>query len=323
MTYTLRFDHLDGDTRIRPLAIDGDTTADLAQAVHRHARGYLGSRRVDVQLDPDTLAGSIVSHGVIVGEFTLEAVETEPATDAADEGGIKWGYTLHDLQRLARAAALNTRFLNAGAWHDYYDEALSAIFMQLTASDDKPHRGDLLHAADTAIIGLVRGQRRDRGYREGNDQFGIKWHPQFFRYWHREPGTDFAERTTENLAVHQILAALPQLQQDAVVALAACGHYDTAAEALGITVSCLKQRLMLARRAFLQLWHYPETPGERWRQDRRRATNPAKDVCGNGHEYTPETTGYRAAAKRRGERYCKACSRASRARSSARKAVAA
>ena len=36
---------------------------ELAQAAHRHARGYLGSGSVNVRMDPDSLTGTITSHG--------------------------------------------------------------------------------------------------------------------------------------------------------------------------------------------------------------------------------------------------------------------
>lgn len=288
---------------------------ELAQAVHRHIRGLIGGS-VDIRLDG---SGGTAHRGAAhVADFTLTLAPEPAATDAADEGGIKWGYTIADLQHYARAAARNARFFSPVAWHDYYEEALSAIFMHLVAAGEAPHRSDLLRAADTAIIDLVRGRRRDHGYREAGGDDRIKWQPQFFRYWTPGAGTDLAERTTERIAVWQILDALWSDERDAVEALAVCGHYDTAAQSLGISVACLKQRLHVARRRFLRLWHYPEKPGARWQQDRRRTTNPAKDICGNGHDYAiPENVGHRAAGKRRGQRYCKACSRASSARSKA------
>lgn len=321
MTRLLLHLTLHGETLTRTIPDSPATPADLAQAVHHHARGHLAGHRVDIHLNDDT-SGTVTSHGATVGCFTITP-DDEPAADPGPDRDdqIRWGYTLTDLQRLARTAVLQSRFLNpGGGWHDRYDEALSAIYMQLCSSDDRPHHGDLLHAADRAITDLIRSRRRDRGYREGNDQYGIKWHPQFFRYWHHDPGAGLDERIAERVAVHQILAVLPEHERAAVEALAACGYYDTAAEALGITVACLKKRLKMARRTFLRLWYYPEAPARRWQQDRRRATNPPKAVCGNGHPYTPETTGFRSAGRRRGERYCKACSRASRVRSTARRA---
>jgi DNA-directed RNA polymerase specialized sigma24 family protein len=304
--------HARSETAQRRITAEPDQ---LAAAVHRHVRGLLGGS-VDVQLDG--LAGTARRGAAHLADFTLAVIPEPTATDAADEGGIKWGYTLADLQYYARAAARNARFFSLVAWHDYYEEALSAIFMHLVAADEAPHRSDLLRAADTAIIDLVRGRRRDHGYREADGDDRIKWQPQFFRYWTPGAGTDLAERTTERLAVWQILDALWPDERAAVEALAACGHYDTAAQSLGISVACLKQRLHLARRRFLRLWHSPETPGPRWQQDRRRATNPAKSVCGNGHDYSnPENVGHRTTGKRRGQRYCKACSRASSARSKA------
>ena len=321
MDYQLTI-HTPTDTATRTLTAEPDG---LTQAVHGHVRGLLGSSRVTVQLDPDTLTGEITSHRAHAGRFALEPLPEQPTPDAADEGGVKWGYTHADLQRYARAAAMNARFFNHAAWHDYYEEALSAIFMYLVAADGKPHRGELLHAADNAITDLVRGRRRDRGWREATADDGIKQHPKFFRYWTPGAPADLAERTTERIAVHQILDALRPGDRAAVEALADYGDYGTAAEALGITGVCLRQRLHRARQQFLRLWHYPETPGPRWRQDRRRSTNPAKEICGNGHDYSNlENVGYRTAGVRRGERYCKACSREwSADRRAARQQVAA
>jgi hypothetical protein len=75
---------------------------DLARAVHRHVRGLLGGA-VDVRLDG--LTGTAHRGTAHVADLNLTPTPKSAATDAATEGGIRWGYTLADLQRFARAAA--------------------------------------------------------------------------------------------------------------------------------------------------------------------------------------------------------------------------
>ena len=45
------------------LTVTGTTATELAQAVHQHARGWLGARTVDIHLDQETLTGTVLRAG--------------------------------------------------------------------------------------------------------------------------------------------------------------------------------------------------------------------------------------------------------------------
>ena len=120
--YHLIFEDLGGDRGIPPLSVTGATPAELAEAVHRHARPRLASRTVDVTLDPETLTGAVHVAGRQVGTFTL-AEQPPPPPPSGDP---MHGYTLADLDRLAAAVVRMDR------WHvadssDRYDAIWHAL----------------------------------------------------------------------------------------------------------------------------------------------------------------------------------------------------
>lgn len=256
---------LDG-VALSPLTIEGGTTAELAQAVHRHARGHLGSPRVDIHLDPDTLTGHVVSHGVTVGEFALEAVEEPQPT--VEAGGIRGGWTLADLDRLARAVVSNNlTWWPAGDRDDMYAAAWHGIVEHLYSADGEPTRNGLMEAGRNALAEDVKATMRHRGTRRDTRNNGQK----YAMYWEwagravPSPEAGIVDR----LALEQILPALTSGQRAAVEALAAAGDYEEAARLVGTAQAGLKSQLMKGRRRFRELWHEGETPSGHWGCDRR------------------------------------------------------
>lgn len=263
-TYALRF-HNDNAT-IRPLTVEGDTAADLAQAVHRHARGQLGSRRVDIHLDPETLTGVIVSHGVTVGEFTLTPVE-EPTPTPNTDGGIRGGWTLTDLDRLARAVVSNNRtWWPAGDRDDLYAAAWHGIVEHLYTADSTPRRTELMEAGRQALAADVKATMRHHGARRDTSNNGQKY--AMYWEWAGRAVPSPENGIVERLTVEQILPVLTAGQRAAIEALAAAGDYDEAARLVG-SVTGLKSQLMKGRRRFRELWHEGEIPSGHWGCDRR------------------------------------------------------
>jgi hypothetical protein len=263
--YALRFDDLDS-TNTRPLTIRGDTTRNLAQAVHRHARGRLGSRRVDVHLDPDTLTGAIVSHGVTVGTFALDPVE-EPQP-VPETGGIRGGWTLTDIDRLARAVVSNNRtWWPAGDRDDLYAAAWHGIVEHLYTADSPPRRTELMEAGRQALAQDVKATMRHHGARRDSSNNGQKY--AMYWEWAGRAIPSHEAGIVERLALEQILPALTAGQRAAVEALAAAGDYETAARLVGTAQAGLKSQLMKGRRRFRELWHEGETPSGHWGCDRR------------------------------------------------------
>lgn len=286
--YTLHFGHLDGDTGIGPRTVDGHTTADLAQAVHRHARGILGSRRVDIHLDPDTLTGTVHQAGSPIGSFTLTATETPAAAGPAS--GVLHGYTLHDIQHLTRLALHLDRWYKAGDMEERHDAVWFAIVEALLAADTPPSRSDLLRAGTEASDALVRDEMRTHGRCTLNIGQSM---PRFHAYWNPTNTPSPEPRIVDREALAQIWPQLQPRQRQALEALAATGDYDKAAAALGVSKGTFTVLISAGRRRFYSWWHEHETPSRQWRTDRRVHSRDGRDHLGRARLTTAQVDAYR------------------------------
>lgn len=178
------------------------------------------------------------------------------------------GYTLHDLDALARAVVSNNRtWWPAGDRDDLYTAAWHGIVEHLYTSDDQPTRRDLLEAGRRALVDDIKATMRQHGARRDTSNTGQR----YAAYW------DWAGRAVpspehgivERMALAQILAALTPRQREAFAALAATGDYSEAARLLGVTDQTLRSLLGRARTAFRERWHEGEIPSAHWGCDRR------------------------------------------------------
>lgn len=293
--------------------VTGDTPAGLAQAVHQHVRGILGGQ-ADIQLDSDTLTGTVIQHGASVGQFRLEAPEqataVEPDTSAPDH--VAHGYTLRDVHALARAACKADRSLSADMT-TRYDTAWSAIAEHLHTAVIPPGRNELVRVGWQAIYADVRAMNRMYGVDSTGRSGEVASAPRFVAYWSVGQAEPADMDLIERIAVHQILATLPEHQRQAVVALALHDDYAVAAEALGLKYPTLTARLRLARKAFRELWFAPDTPPPARGTDRRVGTygKVLAAHCSAGHRWTPENTRWDRGRGKGGARVrrCRACER--------------
>ncbi|WP_037789034.1 hypothetical protein [Streptomyces natalensis] len=320
--------------------VTGDSPTDLAATIHRHARGLLGGQ-VDIQLDFAALTGSIVQHHAHVGQFALKPIEHEPTPtpDTSAPDHVAHGYTLRDLHALARTACAADRSLSSDMI-TRYDTAWSAIAEHLCTAETPPGWNELTRVGWQAIYTEIREQRHlygiPRDYVERDDcdrRFAAYWQPQlidedkcygnrqryavataprFAIYWRPVSLPPADEQLTERIAVHQVLATLPEHQREAVVALAAQEDYQRAAESLGLKYGTLTARIRLGRGTFRDLWFSPETAPPTKGTDRRVASRAGVSThCPQDHEYTPENTRYTRRGKDgRKSRRCRACERA-------------
>jgi hypothetical protein len=286
--YTLRFDHLDRAPHVAPRPVAGHTTTDLAQAVHRHARGILGSRRVDIHLDPATLTGTVLQAGAPIGSFTLTATETPTTTEPPSEA--LHGYTLHDIQRLTRLALHLDRWYTAGDMEERYDAVWFAIVEALLAADTQPSRSSLLRAGMEASDVLVRDEMRTHGRCTLNIGQPM---PRFHAYWNPSNTPSPEPRIIDREALAQIWPQLQPRQQQALEALAATGDYDKAAAALGVTRGTFTVLISTGRRRFYSWWHEHETPSRQWRTDRRVSSRAGRDHLGRERLTAAQVDAYR------------------------------
>lgn len=281
-------------------------TDDLAQTVHHHIRGLLGSARVDIRLDLGTLTGEITNHGTAAGTFALSSAA--PATRQRRDHPMR-GFTIHDIDRMARAACVADRSYSSDMT-TRYETAWSAIALALSEADEPPARADLVRAGWQAIYREVRAVQDMHGVSREDRSGQIGSAPRFAAYWrvvHHE-GAD--ERIVEDIAVHQVLAVLSDPYRDAILALAVHDTYQAAADALGITYKALVARIGTARRRVRAAWFAPETAPAVKGTDRRVGAygRTPSTQCGAGHEWTPENTRWdRGRSAGRRVRTCRAC----------------
>jgi hypothetical protein len=262
------------DTHTRRVTAEPDN---LAQAVHRHARGILGAPQVNIHINPQNLTGTVTSSGATAGTFTLAAT-TVPETDTRTRTTL-YGYGLDDLHHLAR------HVVHADRWHagadieDRYDAAWHAIIEHLLTADQPPTRADLFRAGIEGSDQSVRQTQQAHGY--NHHQPGTGARPNFHRYWFLEsaPTPSPENRVVERHALWQIWPKLTTRQQEALTALAATGDYQQAATHLGVTQGTFHVLIANARKRFLAWWHEHEEASRPWGTDRRvgsrNATIPA------------------------------------------------
>lgn len=285
--------------------VTGDTPAELAAAIHRHARGILGGP-ADIHLDPETLTGTVRRAGAEAGTFTLTPVEEhQPAaieSTAADH--VAHGYTMRDLDRAARAACTADRSLSSNI-SLRYDLAWSAIAEHLVTADEPPAWHELVRVGWQAIYQDVKAVRRLYGVDSTGRSGEVASAPRFVAYWTHVPTDVAGEGIVERIAVHQVLATLPEHQRQAVVALATQDDYQKAADSLGIKYGALTARIRHGRRGFRTLWFSPETAPPTKGTDRRVASRAGvPDHCPQGHKFTPENTIRRPSSR---SRRCRTC----------------
>ncbi|MFF3928181.1 hypothetical protein [Streptomyces hirsutus] len=261
-----------GEHLTRTLTVDTTDTTILAQEVHRHARGILGADRVTIHLDETGLAGTVTSHGTHAGTFALQPDTPKPDQHTPNKAdGIRYGWTLPDLDRLARAVVSNNRtWWPAGDRDDLYAAAWHGIVEHLYTAEQAPGRTDLMEAGRRALAEDVKATMRHHGARRDTSNNGQK----YAMYWEwagrsvPSPESPIVER----LALTQILAALTPRQREAFAALAAAGDYADAARHLAIGDQTFRSLLGRARGTFRELWHEGETPSAHWGCDRRAGT---------------------------------------------------
>lgn len=188
---------------------------------------------------------------------------------------LRYGYTLGDLDRIARGAAKRTRAA-VGTVAERHDIARYGAVEALYASDGPIAEPLLFRAAVAALWAESKNSRHLEGRRWIDDHTGtgfgaIGSMPNFVRYWgDANRATPSPEaRVVDRMTLAQILPTLTPGQRAALVALAVHDDYALAAEALGLAYSTFVSRVSVARERFLALWHEGEQPSKPWGRDRR------------------------------------------------------
>lgn len=181
---------------------------------------------------------------------------------------IRYGWTLHTLDQLARAVVNNNRtWWPAGDRDDQYAAAWHGIVEHLYTCDVEPRRSELMEAGRNALANDVRDTMRHHGARRDSSNTGQK-HAMYWE-WAGRAVPSPENGIVELLALDQILTALTPRQRQAFHTLAATGSYAEAARLLDIEPQTFRSLLGRARGAFRELWHEGEVPSRPWGCDRR------------------------------------------------------
>lgn len=185
---------------------------------------------------------------------------------------LRHGYTVHDVDRLARAAMhrrngtrLDPDDRWATAWH--------SIVTTLLEATEPPDERTLLLTAARALNTEANAYARVWGMDTRRINEGTAIMGGFRRYWDwLPPPYPHPERAIEHMAMWQILAVLPARQLEAIMQLAAHdGDGRAAAHAMGITWGGYCALLHRGRTRFYELWHEGEQPTVRWAAGRAGA----------------------------------------------------
>ena len=223
-----------------------------------------------------------------------------------DSPVVAYGYTLRDVDMMARAAVLADRSMASDA-RTRYDVAWSGIALALVEAPHWPRRETLIQAGWQAIYDEIRAVRHTFGFADKDGTRGVASSPRFQEFWWH--GTvEFEDALIERLAVPQVLATLTATEHAAVVGLAVHDDYRHAADALALKYSTLTVRLSNARKRWYRHWYAPDTPPKVKGTDRRVEAHgrALATHCGRGHEWTPENTRWRKGQRGRD---CRACER--------------
>jgi hypothetical protein len=178
------------------------------------------------------------------------------------------GYTLADLERLARIAVVRDYWHQGMHPTDRFDLSFFAMAEHLYTSEEPPTDRELLQAAWAAVQRQVVSDRSAHGI-SNTDVYAEA--PNFWRYWWEQarhtPGPE--NHVVDRTALWQIFDTLAPRFKKTLLALATHNDHDKAAAALGVTRATYFCNLSDARRAFYRLWHEGEQPSQLWVADRR------------------------------------------------------
>lgn len=176
------------------------------------------------------------------------------------------GYTLTDLDRLARMAAHRAyggRILDPT---DRYDTAWHTVAEMLCTAEEPPTTRQLLDAGITAVNRASQDHRHTwgmtRAWESAEGDMAA-----FMRYWEldRRVTASPEDPVVDRTALRQIWPRLSVTHQQVLYALAiADGDHREAAAALGKSLVTFRSHLKGARAAYRALWHEHETPSRMW-----------------------------------------------------------
>jgi len=193
------------------------------------------------------------------------------------------GYSMDDLDRLARIASLRAfggRILDPC---DRYETAWHAIAEHLASADEAPTGGLLVSVGTTAVNRAGQDHRRTWGMTRtwGSGEGDVAAYARFWELARRSVASP-EEPVVDRTALRQIWPRLSITHQQVLYALAIHdGDHQAAADSLSKTLGCYRSHLKGARAAYRALWHEHETPSRMWGKSGQQGRRTAAQTLAN------------------------------------------
>lgn len=226
-----------------------------------------------------------------------------PGQDTPAETELRHGYTLSDINQLAKTAVWRDVWHQSLPLPERQDIAWSAIAEHLYASDHKPAPGELVRAAWNALRAETEANWHTHGIGRTISVFdGEQTMQGFNRYWHAFGRNTPGRKNASSSAPPSPRSGTPspEKHQVLITALANADDYGQAAEALGRPRQSYVSMLATARKAFRELWHEGETPSRHWGTDRRRNPDAQHNKTHPGRSAATEAIRQRKRRRRTG-----------------------
>lgn len=173
------------------------------------------------------------------------------------------GYTLAEVEKMARAAAVSLRTRTGDSMADLVDDAWSAIVERLYADPEPIAAAQLVWVGRSALYRAAASRLSQNGCFDRDISNGLASGPRFRAYWYM-PTTTIEHQVVERQTLAQVWTQLTDRDREVFVAFAIYDDYQTAAEAIGVSHGNFRYYIIQARKRFLRLWHEGETPTKIW-----------------------------------------------------------
>lgn len=177
----------------------------------------------------------------------------------ADEP-VGWGYTLVDLERIARAAAKSVWVRSAWPMTELHDIAWQEVAELLAAAVEQPAREWLIQQAMSAVYRATQDEWHHIGWgaRVDGVHAPSRGHAAYWTPTSYAPQPE--ELVVERTALSQVWQHLHRADREVIATMAAYGDTARAAAAMGISRQAFIKRILGARRRFWLHWYQGETP---------------------------------------------------------------
>ena len=224
--------------------------------------------------------GEVIEQRTAAPDRTVDGLASNaPPKPVSDRGAglcgtdalVGHGYTVADLDQVARKAAYSSRWLFM-PFPERQDLARFAIAEHLLTTAEPPEFWSLVSLGERAIGAHVEHEGRYRGVYLARSGVALgTGMPRFWRFWSctSQPTRSPEDPIVDVTALIQIWPRLTRSHQAVLVALATHDDYQKAAAALGKPYHSFVSTVSTARKQFLRLWHEHEIPSDVWGRDRR------------------------------------------------------